>query len=530
MPTVSIAKGKGHARHNDRTIKNISKESRSWNPELSNRNIIYVNEPIRDAYDRFFGESLAKYNAKILASKNPQREIKDYYEHINRSKQEKTCYELIVQIGSIENKSDLMEYERIQSALDKYNCTFQERNPNFKVIQQITHRDEEGMDHTHIMFVPISTGNKRGLEVKNSISGALKEMGYGRNGFDKWRETEMASMDSIMKEYGLSLELGDGRSEHLNVRQYREYKKYEQMADQKLELLQNVQKRIISSENELSELQYQKNQIEAHNAQKTALMERYESEIKELEQKKEILMRNPNREVAENAQIKQIIQDTVNVYNMQKEADQAEFSNDYGGVHDDRAIAEPLTDQNVTIKKSLMGKEPVVIMPLSVWENIKKSHNALVTAFKELRHVLYQGVDKLINLFKQAKNEPEYLNAAKYSQKFKQIQNRTVELEKTIHSLKTENKQYQDQINYYMTKNSEDQFALEILDILGSKMRNSIFVDQNGQEINILDSMLDEIELSSEAQNILNKRIDAYEENEYEHEHDKNEWDWDFDR
>lgn len=47
MPTVSIAKGKGYARHNDRSIKNKSSDERSWNPELSAQNIIYKNEPIR---------------------------------------------------------------------------------------------------------------------------------------------------------------------------------------------------------------------------------------------------------------------------------------------------------------------------------------------------------------------------------------------------------------------------------------------------------------------------------------------------
>lgn len=73
---------------------------------------------------------------------------------------------MIVQIGSQDDKFN-DQYPEIQKALDEYNQSFQERNPNFHVFQQITHRDESGMDHTHIMFIPVSSGNKRGLETKN---------------------------------------------------------------------------------------------------------------------------------------------------------------------------------------------------------------------------------------------------------------------------------------------------------------------------------------------------------------------------
>ena len=84
MPTVSIVKGRGYLNNNDRTIKQVN--SRSWKPELSNQNIVYVNEPIQNVYHELFDSALDKYNAKIKQSKNPQRVIKDYYEHISRSK------------------------------------------------------------------------------------------------------------------------------------------------------------------------------------------------------------------------------------------------------------------------------------------------------------------------------------------------------------------------------------------------------------------------------------------------------------
>ena len=270
VPTASISKGKGYARHNDRSIDNKSIEERSWDSELSDKNIIYINKSLKDEYEKVFCKSLKKYNQQQIDKGRPDRQIKNYYEKISRSKQEKTSYELIIQIGSMDDKENPYTYSRIQAALDEYNQSFQENNPNFHVFQQITHRDEKGMDHTHIMFFPVSTGNKRGLEIKNSLSGALKEMGYGRNGFDLWRESQLNSLKEVMKKHDLEFELGDGRTEHLNVRQYREYKKYESLTFEKQNTLSELHKNISNAKLDLDELNYQKNEIQAQIALKTA--------------------------------------------------------------------------------------------------------------------------------------------------------------------------------------------------------------------------------------------------------------------
>lgn len=240
MPTVSIAKGRGYLSHNDRTIKQVN--SRSWNPELSNQNIVYVNEPIQNVYHELFDSTLDKYNAKIKQSKNPQRVIKDYYEHISRSKQEKSFYEFIVAFGNINDKNTEI-YPVLQQCLDEYNRDFQSRNPNFRIFQQITHRDEVGIDHTHMDIVPVCSGNTRGLETKNSFSGALKQMGFtGKNAFLDWRRSEEKVMAEILERHGLEFERGDGRQEHLNVRQYQEYKHYEELTVQEMQRLETLQK------------------------------------------------------------------------------------------------------------------------------------------------------------------------------------------------------------------------------------------------------------------------------------------------
>jgi DNA repair exonuclease SbcCD ATPase subunit len=233
MPTASIAKGRGYLNHNDRSINRVSEKS--WDPELSRNNIICRNIPIQDAYEQLFGKALSEYNQRQIDVNHPERQIKNYYEHISRSKQEKPFYEFVVAFGNMEDK-DTDIYPALQRCLSTYVVDFEERNPNFKVFQKIVHLDEKGIDHAHIDFIPVSTHNKRGLSVKNSFRGALKEMGYtGKTAFLDWRRSEEKYMAEIMERHGLKFERGSGRDEHLNVRQYQaEAREINRLAQQKL--------------------------------------------------------------------------------------------------------------------------------------------------------------------------------------------------------------------------------------------------------------------------------------------------------
>lgn len=233
MPTVSIAKGRGYLNHNDRSIDRVSEKS--WDPELSRKNVICRNIPIEDAYEQLFGKALNEYNQRQIDVNHPERQIKNYYEHISRSKQEKPFYEFVVAFGNMNDK-DTDIYPSLQRCLDEYITNFDKRNPNFKVFQKIVHLDEKGIDHAHLDFIPVSTHNKRGLSVKNSFRGALKEMGYtGKTAFLDWRQSEEKYMAEILERHGLEFERGSGRDEHLNVRQYQaEAREINRLAQQKL--------------------------------------------------------------------------------------------------------------------------------------------------------------------------------------------------------------------------------------------------------------------------------------------------------
>lgn len=230
---MSIAKGRGYLNHNDRSIDRVSEKS--WDPESSRKNVICRNISIQDAYNQIFGKALSEYNQRQIDVNHPERQIKNYYDHISRSKQEKPFYEFVVAFGNMNDK-DTEIYPVLQRCLDEYITNFDERNPNFKVFQKIVHLDEKGIDHAHLDFIPVSTHNKRGLSVKNSFRGALKEMGYtGKTAFLDWRQSEEKYMAEILERHGLEFERGSGRDEHLNVRQYQaEAREINRLAQQKL--------------------------------------------------------------------------------------------------------------------------------------------------------------------------------------------------------------------------------------------------------------------------------------------------------
>ena len=66
--TISFPKGKGHLTHNNRKFicNNVVLERTSWNRT-------YIQEPLKDAYEKCFGQALRDYNAaqkrKVLSCK-----------------------------------------------------------------------------------------------------------------------------------------------------------------------------------------------------------------------------------------------------------------------------------------------------------------------------------------------------------------------------------------------------------------------------------------------------------------------------
>ena len=232
--------GKGVVAHNRRTYT-----AENVDPERSHLNIEYCYTPIEQAYHELFDDALAAFNAK---QKRKDRCIENYYEKIRDGKQEKPFYEVIFQIGNMEDMSSTSENgELARTVLDKFVRTFQERNPNLHVFSAHLHMDE-ATPHLHIDFIPFTTGSKRGLPTRVSLKQALADQGVvgeGRSMTERavWVQKQKEALAEVMLEHGIEWEQKGEHREHLCVLEYKREQRTQELAEleQTIERVQQQQ-------------------------------------------------------------------------------------------------------------------------------------------------------------------------------------------------------------------------------------------------------------------------------------------------
>ena len=218
--SISFRIDEGVIEHNNRVFiaKNVD-------GERVQDNITYCRTDIREKYDELFGQALAEYNARQTQS---SRRIPDYYEHLKKSSKGKPYYEIVVQFGDMESCGQGSgKWEEAKLMLDDYMRGFEKRNPNLKVFNAIMHLDE-ATPHLHIDFIPIAHKVERGLSVKVSMKGALKEQGFTsanrlQNEWAAWEEQERGVMVDILHAHELSRDVKNIRREHLTVDEYKHH-------------------------------------------------------------------------------------------------------------------------------------------------------------------------------------------------------------------------------------------------------------------------------------------------------------------
>lgn len=105
--------------------------------------------------------------------------------------------------------------------------SFEERNPNFRVICAVLHNDEwHGTPHIHIDYVAVGEGYVKGPEKQVGFERALQNMGFEdkRTAYTAWREKERIILKQICGYYGLetkSKEEESSRGETYSTTVYR---------------------------------------------------------------------------------------------------------------------------------------------------------------------------------------------------------------------------------------------------------------------------------------------------------------------
>lgn len=216
--TISAMVGKGSVNHNSRKFR-----AENVDGTRTHLNIDYCNENIKTVYHELFDEALERYNAKQTRL---DRKIKDYYEKIRSSKQEKPFHEIILQVGGKGNmNADTENGELAKQILDEYYQGFQERNPQLRVFSAHLHMDE-ATPHLHIDFVPFTTGSKRGLDTRVSLKQALAAQGFkggsrGDTEWSQWVQVEKEQLATVMERYGIEWEHKGTHEKHLSVLDYK---------------------------------------------------------------------------------------------------------------------------------------------------------------------------------------------------------------------------------------------------------------------------------------------------------------------
>lgn len=218
--SISFRIDEGVVEHNNREFiaKNVD-------GERIQDNITYCRQDIKDKYNELFGQALAEYNSK---QKQASRRIPDYYEHLKKSAKGKPYYEIVVQFGDMDTCGLTSEkWEEAKLMLDDYIRGFEKRNPNLKVFNAVMHLDE-ATPHLHIDFIPIAHKVERGLSVKVSMKGALKEQGFTsanrlQNEWSAWEEQERSIMTEILHAHELSRDVKGVHREHLTVDEYKQH-------------------------------------------------------------------------------------------------------------------------------------------------------------------------------------------------------------------------------------------------------------------------------------------------------------------
>lgn len=224
--TISFSVGKGSVNHNTRKFK-----AKNVDGERTCRNVSYCNESIKKVYHELFDDALKKYNAKQTRK---DRIIKNYYEKICNSKQEKPFHEVIVQIGDQENMSVESENgELAKQVLEEYFSGFKERNPQLRVFSAHLHLDE-ATPHLHIDFVPFTTGSKRGLETRVSLKQALAAQGF-KGGtredteWNQWVQSEKEQLAAVMARHEIEWEQKGTHEKHLSVLDYKKQERVKEI-------------------------------------------------------------------------------------------------------------------------------------------------------------------------------------------------------------------------------------------------------------------------------------------------------------
>ena len=161
---------------------------------------------------------MEEYNNR---QKRADRKIKDYYRHICKDEKKHPVYEMIVQVGGM---NDNIPLETHKAILREFYNAFCEKNSSFECIGAYLHLDE-ATPHLHLDYIPVATGYKNGMSKQNGLVKALGQMGYTKEGKQtaqiQWEHAMNETLEKICNKYGIEVEHPRLGLNHLDTETYK---------------------------------------------------------------------------------------------------------------------------------------------------------------------------------------------------------------------------------------------------------------------------------------------------------------------
>ncbi len=193
--------------HQEPNIEHNNRDHIPWNAnsERANRNVIFVNGTksftLEQAYEKLFQESYEKWLEKEHRKSRAKNAPPTYYEKIEQDKKKHLSYEVIWQIGDMDDTGydtnpedakiaeDILWNFAMRLMFDLPNVTFISKNkiddpdwtPPFDagiIITNFALNGDDSTPHLHMTFVPYSNHCSRGQQTQNALSQTFARMGY----------------------------------------------------------------------------------------------------------------------------------------------------------------------------------------------------------------------------------------------------------------------------------------------------------------------------------------------------------------
>lgn len=200
-----------------------------------------VYQDVQEIYSEEFEESRIEYNNKQTRD---DRKISNYFDHVSKDKLRDLACEIVVELGDKDFWQDKDEKYR-----DKMISVYTEQTkdltkiiPEFKIANAVVHLDETS-PHMHIVGVPVSENNKRGMNKQVAKSKIFTKDSLATIQ-DQMRKCCIKSFNHLYREERELKGKQKGRNKDIAVKDMAEYKEIKRAYEDKNKSLENVTKSV----------------------------------------------------------------------------------------------------------------------------------------------------------------------------------------------------------------------------------------------------------------------------------------------